>query len=92
MADCEAALADAPSPAAREGRALARLRLGQYEGAASDFDSLVQARPKDGEALFGRGLAKLREGRKADGQADLDAAGRLDPKVVATFAGYGLRP
>ena len=92
LADCEAALAGAPSPAAREGRALARLRLGQYEGAASDFDSLVQARPKDGEALFGRGLAKLREGRKADGQADLDAAGRLDPKVVATFAGYGLRP
>jgi tetratricopeptide (TPR) repeat protein len=92
LADCNASLDIAPSPATLDSRGLVYLRLGRLDEALADYNAALDKRPKMAGSLFGRALVKLRKGADADGQADLAAARAIDPKVDTQYADYGLKP
>jgi tetratricopeptide (TPR) repeat protein len=93
LADCNAAIkADPESTDALDSRALAHLRLGQFDDAIADYSRALKIFPTKSVALYGRGLARLRKGLKAPGSADLASARSHDPKVGDRFAELGLKP
>ena len=53
-------------------RGVIRLRMGDYDGAVSDFDRAIGFGHVLGEAYVNRGAARLGQGRYAEAVADLD--------------------
>jgi tetratricopeptide (TPR) repeat protein len=58
------------------------LKLGEYDGAISDFNEALRLKSKLASSLFGRGKARLQKGNTSAGNADLKAARGLDPTSI----------
>jgi tetratricopeptide (TPR) repeat protein len=92
LRDCETALRYEPGTDKATGaRALARLRLGQWQGAIADFDEMLTWDAEDARALYGRGLARIGSGDRARGENDLAAAKRIDLFAYEAFEQMGFR-
>jgi tetratricopeptide (TPR) repeat protein/predicted aspartyl protease len=91
LADCNQALRLSPTwDSPLMGRAMIRLRQGQYDSALGDFDRVARDGLKTAWVLYGRGLARCAVGKTADGEADLKAAAEMDPDLPAQAKRYGL--
>jgi tetratricopeptide (TPR) repeat protein len=89
--DCDASLAlDPGAPSTLDSRALAQLRLENFDAAYADYSAALELEPRFAHALYGRGLAQLRRGNAEEGQADIAAALELEPGVDARYARYGV--
>jgi tetratricopeptide (TPR) repeat protein/predicted aspartyl protease len=93
--DCNAALKrvdkkEAVSARIWSGRGLVRLRLGDYDKSAADYDAALSLSPKDPWALYGRGVDKTRRGKVAEGQADMASAIALWPGIAGVFKKRGI--
>ncbi len=97
LTDCNAALRlsakSAPDAAAiLGGRALVRLRMGQYDKAIADYDDSLRLAPGKAGILYGRGIAKLRSKKSAAAEADIEEAVKLSPHVADEFRRRGITP
>ena len=87
---CEDAMSLRPDePAFRDSRALVRLRLGDWSGAASDYDDVLKHGTNHAFALYGRGVAERRLGQTAKADADMAAAKSARPNIEAIFPTIG---
>jgi tetratricopeptide (TPR) repeat protein/predicted aspartyl protease len=75
-----------------DGRALVRLRLGDYDKAISDYDAALKAEPNKAWTYYGRGLAKLKKNQRAQGEADIAEAVKIAPRVADEYQRLGLAP
>lgn len=66
---------------AYRGRGLAKLVLGDAEGAITDFDKAIAINPEFAEAYYNRGRAKETFGEKEAAQADFQKAKALNPDI-----------
>ena len=66
---------------AYSGRGLAKLALGDAEGAITDFNKTVKINPESAEAYYNRGRAKEALGQHEAAKADFQKAKELDPNV-----------
>lgn len=90
-ADCDAALANAPTNAGIfHTRAYARLRAGDVSGASADLERADALQPDAPDVLFLRGAIKLRSGNEADARADITRALKLNPIVHRDYDGLAL--
>jgi tetratricopeptide (TPR) repeat protein len=93
LGDCNYSLQLRDSdPATRGYRALAFLRLGDFDSAIVDYDHCIESQPNNASFFFGRGIAKLRSGNPTGANEDLASARALDPRIAQIFAGYGIAP
>lgn len=93
LADCERAVAAAPTDAAiLDSRAFVRLRLGQIDAALADANAALAREPRLAAALYVRGVARLRKGEREAGERDLAAARRLVFDIDAVYRRYGVTP
>ena len=91
LADCDAAVKLNPKNLGfRDSRGLVLARLGRFDEAIKEYDSVLREQPKAAWPLYCRGLAKRNAGHIAEGDADISAAVRIDPEVVARAKRYGL--
>jgi Tfp pilus assembly protein PilF len=89
--DFEKAVSIAPAIAsARLGRAHLRARMHDWPGARADYDSVLQANPRNSEALYGRGLVTTWTGDSRRGADDMRMALALDAGAADRLAGFGL--
>ena len=83
-ADAERAVRAQPSnPVYRDTRAYALLKLGRYDAAASEYDTVLSDPRSDAyvAAYLGRGVARTALGRLVEARADLDMGLKLLPEV-----------
>jgi tetratricopeptide (TPR) repeat protein len=97
LSDCNTALkatgkAGPYSAQILNGRALARLRLGEYDKSIADYDDSLKLYPADAWALYGRGVAKARKQQAAEGETDMAAASSLWPPIADEFKRRGIAP
>ena len=62
-------------------RAVAKVALGDYDGAIEDFDTAIRNKPDDALYYYDRGQAKQALGKHEEAKADLTKAKELDPDV-----------
>ena len=74
------------------GRALVRLRMGDYDKSIADYDASLKLASENAWALYGRGIAKTRKNKLAEGEADRAAAVKLSPHIGAEFTRRGITP
>jgi len=67
------------SAAAWNNRAVARVRLGDLDGAIRDYNRAVELAPSDAEIYFNRGNALLTAGQYQNAIIDYDRAIRINP-------------
>jgi eukaryotic-like serine/threonine-protein kinase len=79
----------APVPYAYRGRGLARMKLGDYEGALDDYTRALQFKP-DGDLRAHRGWAYFFAGAPRLALRDFDEAVRLNPENGDAYVGRGL--
>lgn len=93
LADCDAALAMAPtSPADLDSQAFVMLRLGRLDEAIAGYTRAIHLAPRQAASLYGRGVAWSRKGDKAQAAADMAVALKIDPDIRKRFADYGVAP
>jgi tetratricopeptide (TPR) repeat protein/predicted aspartyl protease len=97
LSDCDSALkrsvkASPLSASVLNGRALVRLRLGDYDKSIADYEAALQIQPKDAWSFYGRGIDKLRKGKTPEGEADIAQAVKLWPKIADDFTRRGITP
>jgi tetratricopeptide (TPR) repeat protein len=93
LTDCNAAIDQKPHNAAYlDSRGFVYFRMGALDKAVSDLNAALDVAPDQAPTLYVRGLIERRRGDAAHGDADVAAAKALDPTVVATYAGYGVKP
>jgi tetratricopeptide (TPR) repeat protein len=91
LADCDAALAKAPSDGQiLDSRAFVLLRLGRLDEALSAYDAAIEHMPTRAASLYGRAVVEARKGDKAKSAADAAAALKAEPDVKADFDRYGV--
>ena len=66
---------------AYRGRGLAKLALGDAEGAMTDFDKAIEINPESAEIYYDRGRVKEALGQKEAAKADFEKAKELDTNV-----------
>ena len=71
-------------------RGLVYLKLKKLDLALTDYDSALQANPKNAFSLYGRGIAKRWNGDEAGAIADISAAEQIMPDIAADFGRYGV--
>jgi tetratricopeptide (TPR) repeat protein len=79
----EALSHDPANLAARNNRALCRLKSGSFAGAQEDCDWVLAAEPGNGKALFRRAAAREAQGFLGGAVADLTETLRFDPRNAA---------
>lgn len=88
LQDFDRALALAPrDPDAHFNRALARIRLQQFDGAIGDLDAAIAVRPADPLAHYNRAHVQLVRGRYEDAIRDYSAALELKPDFAEARLG-----
>jgi tetratricopeptide (TPR) repeat protein/predicted aspartyl protease len=93
LADCNRAIKERPQAVVYlDARGLTYLRLGQYDKAIKDYDTVLASLPRNPWALYGRGLVELHNGNPTKGQADIAASKSVDPRVAQEAAKRGLVP
>ncbi|WP_340317186.1 aspartyl protease family protein [Rhizorhabdus argentea] len=91
LEDCNMAIRLRPKTVAfLDSRGLVRLRMGDFDKAIADYDTVLATQPKLGWSLLGRGLARRRSGKKAEGKADIDAGIAIDPTLAEQAKKYGI--
>jgi tetratricopeptide (TPR) repeat protein/predicted aspartyl protease len=74
------------------GRALVRLRRGEYDKAIADYEASLKMSPKSAASLYGRGVAKIRSKKTAEGEADIADAIKIAPNIEEQFKKRGIAP
>ncbi|MET1111829.1 MAG: tetratricopeptide repeat protein [Allosphingosinicella sp.] len=93
LKDCDDAIRfDSGAIEAFSARGLARLRLGQWDGAIADYNAALALDPRNSRALFARGVARLRKGEREAGERDLASARRRSFDVDADLRDSGVTP
>jgi tetratricopeptide (TPR) repeat protein len=90
VVDCNEALRLRLGDDAFSIRGLVYLKLKKLELALTDYDSALQANPKNAFSLYGRGIAKRWNGDEAGAIADISAAEQIMPDIAADFGRYGV--
>ena len=70
----------APTPVSLHGRAMAREKLGDVEGALSDLDAAAALESMHADVLADRAMLRAQRGRNAEALEDLDRAVAHDPE------------
>jgi tetratricopeptide (TPR) repeat protein len=92
MADCNESLRLRPGDGNTLGtRGLVYLKLKKLDLALADYDTALQADPKDAFSLYGRSIAKRLNGDEAGANVDIAAAKRISPDIAEDFERYGVR-
>jgi tetratricopeptide (TPR) repeat protein len=77
------------SAAAWNDRAVARVRLGDLNGALRDYNRAIELTPDDAEIYFNRGNALVAAGQYADALADFNRAIELSPTSARALFNRG---
>lgn len=77
------------SAAAWNNRAVARVRLGDLDGAIRDYNQAIELSPRDAELYFNRGDALVAAGQYADAIRDFDRAIALMPSYARAIFNRG---
>jgi Tfp pilus assembly protein PilF len=97
LSDCNTALRRADKlsvnyPLLYVDRGLVRLRRGDLDKAALDFNAALKIMPKNARALYARAVAESHQNKKQASDADLQAAKEIAPEVAERFERYGIAP
>ena len=76
---------------AYSGRGLAKLALGDAEGAITDFNKTVKINPESAEAYYNRGRAKEALGRKESAKVDFEKAKKTGSRCRTVTLGNKIR-
>jgi tetratricopeptide (TPR) repeat protein len=95
--DCDKALrrGDKSTPGYSElwvYRAIARIRMGDYDKAIADCNDALKLSPKNANAFYVRAVAESKKHKKAESDADLASARAIAPKIGARLARFGVAP
>jgi tetratricopeptide (TPR) repeat protein len=92
VSECTHAVERAGSPmAALDSRAMVEFRLGNYDAALTDLNSVLKLAPAIPNSRFMRGVVRLKKGDQA-GHEDIEAALRMSPSVGKFYARHGITP
>lgn len=92
IARCTQAVERASNPAAAlDSRALIHFRLGQFEEAIADLNSVLDVQPDLAASHYLRGIVRLHAG-DAGGAQDIEAGLLMAPDLAATYAHHGIVP
>ena len=92
LADCNQSLRLQRDAQTFDSRGLVHLRLGQIDGAISDYNTALRLRPQTPWSLFGRSLAEKAKGQTDASEADMKLATQLAPNLPARAASLGIVP
>jgi tetratricopeptide (TPR) repeat protein len=70
-------------------RGVAKLRLGDKQGAVLDFDRAITIDPQDSFAYYNRGVAKFELGDKQGAILDFDRVIAIDPQDAEAYSNRG---
>jgi tetratricopeptide (TPR) repeat protein len=95
--DCDKALwrGDKSTPRYSElwvYRAIARIRMGDYDKAIADCNDALKLSPKNANAFYIRAVAEAKKNKKAESDADLASARAIAPKIGMRLARFGVAP
>jgi tetratricopeptide (TPR) repeat protein len=95
--DCDKALwrGDKSTPGYSElwvYRAIARIRMGDYDKAIADCNDALKLSPKNANAFYIRAVAESKKNKKAESDADLASARAIAPKIGMRLARFGVAP
>jgi len=89
---CTLAVERAETPmAALDSRAMVQFRLGNYDAALADLDTVLRLAPEVPESRYLRGVVRLRKGDPA-GRKDIETALRMAPQLADFYARHGVTP
>jgi tetratricopeptide (TPR) repeat protein len=92
VSECTHAVERASSPAAAlDSRALVEFRLGNYDAALADLNSVLKLAPAIPASRFMRGVVRLKKGDD-QGREDIQAALRMSPSLATFYARHGIAP
>jgi tetratricopeptide (TPR) repeat protein len=92
MGSCTRAVERADQPvAALDSRAMVQFRLGNYDAAIADLDTVLTLAPGTAESRYLRGVARLKKG-DGDGQEDIATALRMSPRLAEFYGRHGVGP
>jgi tetratricopeptide (TPR) repeat protein len=94
LVDCNQSLqlqSNNPSdPYIFDRRGFTYLKLGRFEEAISDYNTMIRRVPNYAGSLYGRGIAKIKKGDTTAGNADISAAKAIKPDIAVSFKAYGV--
>jgi tetratricopeptide (TPR) repeat protein len=89
---CTQAVERADNPmAALDSRAMVQFRLGNYDAAIADLDTVLRIAPAVPDSRYLRGVVRLRNGDAA-GREDIETALRMSPRLAEFYARHGVAP
>lgn len=92
LKDCTSAIElSNDATAALDSRAMVWYRMGRYEEALADLDTVLAATPSKNASRFMRAVVLKAVHRDAEGAKDLAIARRLDPTIDKEYARYGIK-
>jgi tetratricopeptide (TPR) repeat protein len=89
LVDANASIALSPGPGPYCQRGIARLSLGEIDGAMADFNGVITAEPTMGEAYRNRAAARCMKAELDGALADLEKAIQYEPKPADAFTMRG---
>jgi hypothetical protein len=75
---------------ALDSRGFARLKLGQFDSAIIDYDSVLKLQSATASSLYGRGVAKLKKDDRTGGISDIAAAKAIQADIADQFSRAGI--
>jgi tetratricopeptide (TPR) repeat protein len=92
VSECTHAVERAETPvAALDSRALVEFRLGNYDAALADLNSVLKLAPGIPASRYMRGIIRLKKGDAA-GRKDIEIALRMAPRLGEFYARHGVSP
>lgn len=89
---CTRAVERADQPiAALDSRAMVQFRLGNYDAAIADLDTVLKIAPAIADSRYLRGIVRLHKGDGA-GQEDIETALRMSPRLAEVYGRHGVVP
>jgi tetratricopeptide (TPR) repeat protein len=89
---CTRAVERAEDPTfALDSRAMVQFRLGKYDEAITDLDTVLSLAPSVAPSRYLRGVVRLKKGDEA-GKADIAAALRMEPQLAEFYGRHGVGP
>jgi tetratricopeptide (TPR) repeat protein len=89
---CTRAVERAEDPTfALDSRAMVQFRLGKYDEAITDLDTVLTLAPAVAPSRYLRGVVRLKKGDEA-GKADIAAALRMEPQLAEFYGRHGVGP
>ena len=92
MGSCTRAVERADDPmAALDSRAMVQFRLGNYEAALDDLDTVLRLAPAVPASRYLRGVVRLKNGDQ-EGRKDIETALVMSPNLATFYARHGVAP